>query len=232
MRTRGSGRTRRRRRWWRRRRSRQRPRIPFTRQVLFRPRQPASRRQLLLLLVLARRQAARVEGKRRDAASTCSSTRSLRRSVQEVGLHHPPTMRLTRSKVHLKMQRLRDEVPKAAVEGSKRTHRHQEDQPRLHLSHFVLPLTCSHPHQQLLRPQGRRIPFFCLNTNYFYFRERTPTPLQPRDLSQRSQSPDPPPADVDEKESVRAQLLQVLNQSSNLGFNFPPRCRCCRACLG
>ena len=146
--------------------------------------------------------------------------------MQEVGLHLPPTMSLTRSKVHLtrsKVLRLRDEVPKAAVEGSKRTHRHQEDQPRLHLSPFVLPLTCSHPHQQLLRHQGRTIPLFCLNTNYFSFRERTPTPLQPRDLSQRSQSPDPPPADVDEKESVRAQLLQVLNQSSNLGLNFPPQ---------
>ena len=144
----------------------------------------------------------------------------------EVGLHLPPTMSLTRSKVHLtrsKVQRLRDEVPKAAVEGSKHTHRHQEDQPRLHLSPFVLLLTCSHPHQQLLPHQGRRIPFFCLNINYFYFRERTPTPLQPRDLSQRSQSPDPPTADVDEKESVRAQLLQVLNQSSNIGFNFPPQ---------
>ena len=146
--------------------------------------------------------------------------------MQEVGLHHPPTMSLTRSKVRLtrcKVQRLRDEVPKAAVEGSKRTHRHQEDQPRLHLSLFVLPLTCSHPLQQLLRPQGRTSPFFCLNTNYFYFRERTPTPLQPRDLSQRSQSPDPPPADVDEKESVQAQLLQVLNQSSNISLNFPPQ---------
>ena len=231
MRTRGSGKTKRR----RRRRNRQRPRIAFTQQVLFRPQQPASRRQLLPLQVLDHRQAARVEGKRRDAVLICSFTRSSRRSVQEVGLHLPPTMSLTRSKVHLtrsKVQRLRDEVPKAAVEGSKRTHHLQEDQPRLHLSPFVHPLTCSHPHQQLLPHQGRRIPFFCLNINYFYFRERTPTPLQPRDLSQRSQSPDPPPADVDEKESVRAQLLQVLNQSSNIGLNFPPRCRCCRACLG
>merc|ERR1719270_1652960 len=71
---------------------------------------------------------------------------------------------LTRSKVHLtrskvqltrsKVQRLRDEVPKAAVEGSKRTHRHQGDQPHLLLSPFVHLLTCSHPHQQLLRHQG------------------------------------------------------------------------------
>jgi len=38
-------------------------------------------------------------------------------------------------------------------------------------------------------------------------RERTPTPLQPRDLSQRTVSPDPPSSD--EKEAVRAQLLQM-----------------------
>ena len=38
-------------------------------------------------------------------------------------------------------------------------------------------------------------------------RERTPTPVQPRDLSQRAVSPDPQSSD--EKEAVRTQLLQV-----------------------
>ena len=82
----------------------------------------------------------------------------------EVGLHLPPTMSLTTSKVHLtrskvqltrsKVHRLRDEVPKAAVEGSKLIHLHRAPPP-LPQSLSGLLLTSFHLLQQLHPPPGK-----------------------------------------------------------------------------
>ena len=106
----------------------------------------------------------------------------------------------------IRTQGLQDAGLRAVGEGSRLTHRRQ-GQPPLHLYLSDLPLTYSLPLQQLHHLQGKTLFHVYFIINSTPHRERTPTPVQPRDLSQRAVSPDPQSSD--EKEAVRTQLLQV-----------------------